>query len=87
VAVALIGNPFDAWVMLMSLATGHFDTDFGTLLLGFPLYVVASGVAPATGIASIAGVFPDDPVFVGLELNFQAVSGDQLTNLVTMTVF
>jgi hypothetical protein len=44
VAVSLIGNPFDAWVMLMSLGTGHFDTDFGTLLLGFPLYVVASGV-------------------------------------------
>jgi hypothetical protein len=71
----------------MSLTTGNVHTDYGTLLLGFPLFVVASGVAPSTGNVSLGGPFPDNPIFVGLKLYFQAVSGNELTNLTVMTVY
>jgi hypothetical protein len=87
VAVSLIAKPFDVWVLFVSLTTGHVDTDHGTFLLGFPVVALASGVAPNNGIVSLAGTFPDNPTFVGLRLYFQAVSGDELSNLATMTVY
>jgi hypothetical protein len=87
VAVSMTAQPQDVWVLFLSLSTGHVDTDHGTFLLGFPVFAIASGTAPASGVVSLAAPFPDNPIFVGLKIYFQAVSGDELTNLATMTVY
>ncbi|MFO0982845.1 MAG: hypothetical protein U1E76_14125 [Planctomycetota bacterium] len=86
-AISLVAKPFDAWILLMSLTTGHIDTDYGPFLLGFPFYVIAAGTAPSTGAVVLPGTFPNNPIFVGLHLYFQALSGDQLTNLWPTTIY